>query len=306
MSVSFGSGDYYNYNNKQVKVPYRPEEEQPKEEIIIPFRAEETPDNAEDNDDVYTITTGHGSEGTVSYDLAQGPSISIQPYNFETTIENDNNTTKISVGPEFKVAGFGTKPISPLNILSKDGATSITTGVSVSGETKVGASGSNASAYGSLNLNLGYQYVDPYSQNKDDVEDVLDLDPSGHTLAYDVEGRVGCDITPDENNSVRVFAFGRTQGYSGQMTRSVTDIDELAATVGEPKVQSKESNVVQSFGLGAEYIRKLNKGEVSVSAQAGIGFRDFENFTPALPGNLNHIKDGATAPFGSVTVSFKF
>ena len=306
MSVSFGEGNNYNYYNNQVKVPFKPQEEQPREEVVIPFREGEAPESPEDNGDSF-VTLGHGGDGSLSYDVATGPSVSIVPYRFDATVVNDNKTVKFSAGPEFKVSSMGTKPISPLNLFSPNGAVALSAGGAVSTAATVSFPGSNTALYAAGNASLGYQFIRPTSEAKQSSDyDISQENPSGHTFAYDLDGRLGTEIAINDKNSVRAFVYGRAQGYSGEMTRKWADPEDCTYVEGSSELTTKESSYVVSTGLGSEYVRKLDKGEISVSAQAGYGGKGTHIYNATAPEGQHITSTGAKAPFGSVTVSFRF
>ena len=302
MTLSVGTGDYYNYNNNQVKVPYRAQEEQPeKDEVVIPYRRQDDAEPA--NEDKFEVTKKHGAGVSAGYSTVEGPVASLQPYRYDVEISNEDHTTKFSVGPEIKVTNMGTESVSSLSILPGEKTTGIAAGVALSGEVSKKVSEKNTNVFGSLDTGVRYQYVVP-SNKPGFATSVEQMNPSASAVDLNIDGRVGVDFNPDDKNSVRLFTFGKFQSFLGVLTQKIVD-EEDGVYYDEPaKRKTNQTTTVQSVGGGLEYTRKLDKGEFSVEASGGYGLKNSKNldYNSGSPVNT---RDKATGAFGSVTVKLK-
>ena len=311
MSVSFGSGDYYNYNNNnQVNVPYRPQEQQPQEEdVVIPYRRED--DAPEENTDTYTSSIRHGAGADVSYDTVESLSVSIQPYIFHYDAHNDDGQdVSIMAGPEISVSGLTSQCLdgseNPLDNLPENGATcsnaDMKLNVSVSKDLETV---DNTALFADFETALGYKHIAPFKQSKNHVS-MPNVSPVGNAFDYSANIRAGLTYSMDDKNKFSFYAHAGVDGYTGKMTQGDPSDAGTVNVDGEPQyIETQVNNNVMSAGLGAEYTRITKNGQFSVSADGGFGLRTTEsrNLTVS-PSKTN----GATVPgtFGKVTVSFKF
>ena len=310
MTLSVGTGDYYNYNNNQVKVPYRPQEEQTtEEEIIIPYRRQDDTEPEEDTDK-YVISTHGGAEGSISYDAVQSGSVSIKPYTYNVDIQHGDQTVTASVGPKVSVSGLGSQLTdnsdNPLDILPDSGAICLNAGIDASFKAKKDlASVDNTAVYGEIDAGAAYTHISPFKQKAGD-NPTYSLNPSGDGISYNANVKVGIEYSRDDKNTVSFYANGGVQGCSAKMEQGYSEDAGTFDMDGNPQyVATRVDNNVLSLGTGVTYTRNTKRGQFSVDGNIGFGLRNSDS-RYINPANSKITTNSKPGTFGSVTISYRF
>ena len=305
MTQAIGTGDYYNYNNNQVKVPYRPTEQQPaEEEVVIPYRRQDDAE-PEENTDTVKISTHGGAGAQVAYDTSESLSVTAQPYRYNVDIDNGKQNITVSAGPEIGVSGITSQLTdNPLDNLPPNGSVCVNAGVSADLTVKKELETvDNTAVYGDVEVGAGYKHISPNKQAWHNTP--KDENPRGDAVDYNASVKVGVEYTSD-NNTVGAYARAGVDGYAGKMKQGDPADAHMIDLDGDPQYkETKVNNNVVYAGLGVEYRRNLKHGQFGVSAEGGVGVRNQESTNLWAPGT-RPTSTSNLGPFGRVTISYRF